>query len=113
MLGFLNSEIHKGFIPLLYARLAGRYVETAKPKLEERFSWIDRHLADRPFLMGRDYTVADAYLFALVGWGQASWLTAYYKADIHFDDLRHLAAWYGRVRTRPAVQRALREEGLA
>jgi glutathione S-transferase len=58
------------------------------------------------------FTVADAYLYALTGWGQASWLTSYYRADIHFDALRHLAAWYGRVRTRDSVRRALRAEGL-
>ena len=113
MLGFVNSEIHKGFIPLLYARLAGRYVETATPKLAARYAWIDRQLADRPFFLGQDFTVADAYLYAVTGWGQASWLTSYYKADIHFDHLQHLQAWYGRVHARDAVQRALREEGLA
>ncbi|WP_296254241.1 MULTISPECIES: hypothetical protein [unclassified Pseudomonas] len=45
--------------------------------------------------------------------GQAPWLTRYYKADIHFDNLHNLRAWYDRVRVRPAVQKALREEGLA
>ncbi|MET0430536.1 MAG: glutathione binding-like protein [Microvirga sp.] len=112
MLGFLNSEIHKGFIPLLYARLAGRWVETAKPKLEARFAWIDAQLAGQDFLLGETFTVADAYLFALTGWGQAPWLTSYYRADIHFDHLDNLRAWYGRVRGRPAVQKALQEEGL-
>ena len=112
MLGFLNSEIHKGFIPLLYARLAGRYVETAKPKLEARYAWIDAQLAGHDFVLGETFTVADAYLFALTGWGQAPWLTSYYRADIHFDHLDNLQAWYGRVRGRRAVATALREEGL-
>jgi len=40
------------------------------------------------------------------------WLTSYYKADIHFDNLHNLRAWYDRVKVRPAVQKALREEGL-
>jgi glutathione S-transferase len=111
-LGFLTSEIHKGFIPLLYAGLAGRYVDTAKPKLEARFEWIDKQLADRQFVLGDTFTVADAYLFALTGWGQADWLTSYYKAGIYFDDLEHLQAWYARVRQRPAVQKALKVEGL-
>ncbi len=113
MLGFLSTEIHKGFIPLLYARLAGNYVETARPKLEKRYQWIDAHLADRPFLMGDHFTVADAYLFALTGWGQAAWLKSYYKAGIHFDELRNLEAWYARMRQRHAVRRAIEEEGLA
>ncbi|MCJ2060987.1 glutathione binding-like protein [Methylobacterium sp. J-048] len=113
MLGFLNSEIHKGFVPLLYARLAGRWVETAKPKLEARYAWIDAQLAAQDFLLGDTFTVADAYLFALTGWGQAPWLSSYYRADIHFDHLDNLRAWYGRVRGRPAVKAALQEEGLA
>ena len=70
-LNFLSSEIHKGYIPLLYATLAGQYVETAKPKLEKRFAWIDEQLSTHPYLMGDAFTVADAYLFALTGWGQA------------------------------------------
>lgn len=112
-LGFLNSEIHKGFIPLLYARLAGQYVETAKPKLEKRYAFMNEELANRPFLVGDNFTVADAYLFALTGWGQAPWLTSYVRADIHFDDLSNLQAWYGRVRSRPSVQKALQAEGLS
>lgn len=111
-LNFLSTEVHKGFIPLLYAAQAGKYVELAKPKLERRYAWIDAQLASRPYLMGEAFGVADAYLFALTGWGQAPWLTSYYKADIHFHQLEHLRDWYQRVRARPAVQRALREEGL-
>ncbi|MBN8952279.1 MULTISPECIES: glutathione transferase GstA [unclassified Rhizobium] len=113
MLGFLSTEIHKGFIPLLYARLAGNYVETARPKLEKRYQWIDAHLADRPFLMGESFSVADAYLFALTGWGQAAWLKSYYKAGIHFDELDHLRVWYIRMRQRAAVRKSIVEEGLA
>ncbi|MGE8063583.1 glutathione transferase GstA [Pseudomonas sp. NPDC089569] len=112
-LGFLSSEIHKGFIPLLYAGLAGKYVDTVRPKLAARFAWIDTQLADRRFLLGDTFTVADAYLFALTGWGQAQWLTSVYKAGIHFDDLKNLQAWYARVRQRPAVEKALQAEGLA
>ncbi|WP_353622965.1 glutathione binding-like protein [Rhizobium lusitanum] len=111
-LNFLASEIHKGFIPLLYARLAGKYVETATPKLEKRYAWIDERLAGRDFLMRDTFSVADAYLFALTGWGQADWLKSYYKAGIHFDQLDNLKAWYGRVRERDSVRKALREEGL-
>lgn len=112
-LSFLTSEIHKGFIPLLYAVLAGKYgVETARPKLEKRYDWIDRQLADRLYLLGDTFTVADAYLYALTGWAQAPWLKSVYKTDIHFDALHNLKAWYERVRERPSVQGAIRFEGL-
>lgn len=113
MLNYLSSEIHKGFIPLLYSVLAGKYIETTKPKLEKRFAWINEHLSDRQYLMGDNFTVADAYLFALTGWGQASWLKSYYKADIHFEELSNLEAWYKRVAERPSVRKALQKEGLA
>jgi glutathione S-transferase len=111
-LNFLTSEVHKGFIPLLYAKLAGKYVDTAKPKLEQRYEWIDEQLANNQYLLGDSFTVADAYLFALTGWGQAPWLNSYYEADIHFDNLINLRAWYQRVSARPSVQKALHEEGL-
>jgi glutathione S-transferase len=112
-LSFLTSEIHKGFIPLLYARLAGTYgSETATPKLVQRYQWLDAQLADQDYLMGGTCTVADAYLYSLTQWGQASWLAPTYKANIHFDDLNNLQGWYRRMRLRPAVRKALDTEGL-
>jgi len=63
-------------------------------------------------LWGDSFNVAYAYLSALTGRDQAAWLTSYYKADIHFDNLHNLRAWYDRVKVCPAVQKALPEEGL-
>ncbi|MFE8585950.1 glutathione S-transferase N-terminal domain-containing protein [Sphingomonas sp. NCPPB 2930] len=115
-LNFLTSEIHKGFIPLLYARharLAGTYgTDTAKPKLEARFAWLDGILAESDYLLGASFTVADAYLYSLMQWGQAEWLEPTYRADIHFNTLDNLKAWYLRIRTRPAVRQALDIERL-
>ncbi|WEE76663.1 glutathione transferase GstA [Comamonas testosteroni] len=111
-LNFLTSEIHKGFIPLLYPVQAGKYgTEFAKPKLEQRYKWIDAQLAGKEYLMGR-YSVADSYLYALTQWGQAKWLFPTYKANIGFDGLENLKAWYLRMRERPAVRKALNAEGL-
>jgi glutathione S-transferase len=112
-LNFLTSEIHKGFIPLLYAVAAGKWVDTARPKLESRYEWINQQLSDKQFLMGDDFTIADAYLFALTGWGKATWMKSVYNADVDFSSLRHLQAWYERVKNRPAVQRVLRGEGFS
>ena len=111
-LNFLSTEIHKGFIPLLYAVAAGKYVETAQPKLTSRFEWIDRQLRERRYLMGDVFTVADAYLFALAGWGKATWLDSVYHAEIDLTSLDHLRTWYDGVRARPQVQKVLALEGL-
>lgn len=112
MSNFISTEIHKGFIPLLYARLAGNYLETARPKLKTRYTWINDHLADKLFLMGDIFTVADAYLFALTGWGQASWIKSYYGARIQLEDLLNLKTWYQRVKARDAVQKSILRESL-
>ena len=111
-LSFLSTEIHKGFIPLLYASLSGKYgTDTVKPKLEAKFKWIDKILQNKPYLNG-EFSITDTYLFALVRWGQASWLKSSYHADIHFDHLHHLKEWYYRVLSRPSVKKSLLEEGL-
>jgi glutathione S-transferase len=102
-MNFLSSEIHKGFIPLLYAVTAGRYIETARPKLFSRFEWLNGELANKPFLMGNEFTIADAYLFALIRWGKADWFKSVYHAEIDFTDLTNLEHWYKRVAERPAA----------
>jgi len=97
-LNFLTSEVHKGFIPLLYAVAAGKYIDTAKPKLESRFEWINRQLDGKPYLMGENC--------------KATWMTSVYNANIDFSVLSNIQAWYERVGDRPAVQRVLSAERL-
>lgn len=111
-LSFLSTEIHKGFIPLLYSKLSGHYgTHTAKPKLEARFEWLDKEMAGKDYINGR-FSITDAYLFALIKWGQASWLKSTYNADIHFDRLTNLKNWYERIMARESVKMSLSEEGL-
>lgn len=110
-LNFLTTEIHKGFIPLLYAVQAGKYVEPARRKLDSRFAWIDRQLAGKPFVTGDAFSIADAYLFALTGWGKAEWMRSVYHADIDLSRFENVRAWYERVRARPAVQAVLTADG--
>ena len=112
-LSFLSTEIHKGFIPLLYSKLSGSYgTDTAKPKLEARFEWLNREMAGKDYLNG-DFSITDTYLFALIKWGKANWLQSTYNADINFDRLTNLRGWYERVLARESVRVSLTEEGLA
>ncbi|AJY03996.1 glutathione S-transferase C-terminal domain-containing protein [Burkholderia vietnamiensis] len=112
-LNFLGTEIHKGFIPLLYAVQAGKYVDPVRRKLDSRFAWIDRQLDGHTYLTGDTFTIADAYLFALTGWGKAGWLRSVYDADIDLSRHANLRSWYERVRARAAVQQVLQADGLA
>lgn len=103
-LTFISSEVHKGFGPL-WNPAASTDVRTATvEKLGKRFAFLDAHLAGQPFLLGEAFTAADAYLFTVVSWA------AYLKVDL--TPFAHLRAFLDRVSSRPAVQAALRAEGL-
>jgi len=102
-LTFIGTEIHKQFSPLFNPALP----EEAKPlfqqKILDRLAYVDRHLAARDYVLG-DFTVADGYLYTVARW------IAPLKLDI--SGLKTLNAFMDRMRARPAVQRALKAEGL-
>ena len=103
-LTFIGTEIHKSFSPLFYPNTPEEYKTTVKEKLLGRFQWLDSQLADKPYLMGEQFTVADGYLFTVSNW------TARVGPDI--SALANLQAYRARVGARPAVQAAMRAEGL-
>jgi glutathione S-transferase len=103
-LNFITSELHKGFSPLFNPATPEEYKAIARTRLTERLTWVDSQLAGKDYLMGDTFTVADAYLFTVAGWGQ------YVGVDIK--PLAQLSAYMGRVAARPAVQAAMKAEGL-
>jgi glutathione S-transferase len=103
-LNFVTSELHKGFSPLFSPDTPEDYKTIARTRLSARLSYVNERLEGRQYLMGDQFTVADAYLFVVSGWGQ------YVGVDIA--GLTHLQAFRARVAARPAVQEALRAEGL-
>jgi glutathione S-transferase len=103
-LNFITSELHKGFSPLFTPGMPDEAKAMAQKKLGERLAWVDGQLAGKDYLMGDTFTVADAYLFTVAGWGK------YVGVDI--SGLQNLSAYMGRVAARPAVQEALKAEGL-
>ena len=103
-LNFITSELHKGFSPLFTPGMPDEAKAMAQKKLGERLAWVDGQLAGKDYLMGDTFTVADAYLFTVAGWGK------YVGVDI--SGLQNLSAYMGRVAARPAVHDALKAEGL-
>ena len=103
-LNFTTSELHKGFSPLFNPATPDDYKPLAKAKLNERFAWVDSQLAGKQYLMGDTFSVADAYLFTVAGWGK--------HVGVDITSLANLQAYMGRVAARPAVQEALKAEGL-
>jgi glutathione S-transferase len=68
-LNFLSSEIHKGGLgPLFYTALDERAEDIFRERLRARFAFVDQHLSTREYLLGKDYSIADAGLYAMTGW---------------------------------------------
>jgi glutathione S-transferase len=94
MLGYINSELHKTYSPLF---------DKATPQ-ETRDAVIEQKLDGHDYLFGDRFTVADAYLFVVTNWAH------HVKLDL--SDFPKLQAFQKRVAARPAVQKAMKDEGL-
>lgn len=103
-LNTIGTELHKGFSPLFTPGMPEEAKALAKTRLNGRLQWVDGELTGKSYLMGDSFTVADAYLFVVAGWGK--------HVGIDISGLANLSAFMGRVAARPAVQEALRAEGL-
>lgn len=103
-LSYVSSELHKSYTPLFNPATPEEVREERKAYLVKRYSLLDQVLADQPFLLGEDFSVADAYLFTVTQWA------GYVSLDL--SDFQALDAFQARVRSRPAVQAALQAEGL-
>lgn len=103
-MNFIATELHKGFSPLFNPATPSDYQTSVRSKLQDRLQWVDTQLADKEFLHGHTFTVADAYLFVVSGWAG--------HVGVDVSGLGHLAAYRQRIAARPHVQAALRAEGL-
>ncbi|GAB4398931.1 MAG: glutathione transferase GstA [Rhodoferax sp.] len=104
-LNLISTELHKGgFGPLFTPGMPEAAKDIAKSRLNGRLAWVDAQLADREYVLGSQFSVADAYLFVVCGWGK------YVGVDI--SGLSHLSGFMARVAARPKVQAALKAEGL-
>jgi glutathione S-transferase len=104
-LTFLATEVHKNFAPLFSPSTAQETVKTCKNKLAQRFDLLDRELIQKPYLLGNEFTGADAYLYTMLNWCP--------KLGVDIGPFKNLEAFSKRVAKRPSVQEALEEEGLA
>ena len=104
-LTFIGTEIHKGFSPLFNPNMPEEAKTISKTKLKSRYEWLDSQLAGKEYLMGEHFSVADGYLFTVTNWAKPT--------GVDLSALANVNAWHARVAARPAVQEALKAEGLA
>ena len=102
-LNFISTELHKQFSPLFKEDSSEDVKAAQRTLIGQRLDYVAAQLGSKDYLMG-DFSVADAYLFTILNWGQwvgidvARWPT--------------LTSFMARVAARPGAQKALKEEHL-
>jgi glutathione S-transferase len=103
-LNFITTELHKNFSPLFQPAFSDEVKEFFRDRLVAKFRYIDSRLAGQDYLMGKQFTVADGYLFVMLSWAD--------RLKLDLSGLPNLMAYKARVAARPKVQEALSREGL-
>ena len=101
-LSFINSEVHKAFTPLFSSEATDDTKTYARNYVLKRLAYVEGAMGDKTYLTGNQFTVADAYLFTVLGWG----------AHVGVDIGPKLKSYVERIRARPQVIEAMTAEGL-
>jgi glutathione S-transferase len=101
-LAYINGELHKNIGPLFNPALSDDAKGVFKDRAIGKFKYVDGQLAGKDYLMGKQFSVADGYLFVMLAWADRN------KFDL--SGLSNLKAYQARVAARPAVQAALKME---
>ena len=104
-LNYVAAELHKGVGQLFNPKMPDDFKKTVKDAiLPPKFDFLSKGLEKRQYLTGDTFTAADAYLFTILNWTG--------MLGIDLSRWPALTAYQGRVAARPAVQAALKAEGL-
>ncbi len=104
-LNFISGELHKPCGAFFNPAAPAAWRDLSRENLLRRLAYTEQALNGRPYLLGDDFSVADAYLFVVLGW------LTYLSLDLA--TWPNLKAFHARVAARPAVVAALQaEEGL-
>jgi glutathione S-transferase len=103
-LTYINSELHKSFSPLFNPNTSPEARAEREEYLRKRYVLIEQTLSTQPYLLGQNFSLADSYLFTVTNWAN------YVKLDL--SAFPNVLAFQKRIAERPAVQAAMRAEGL-
>lgn len=102
MLGYINSELHQGYMPLFNPACSDEVRSARMAHLHKHYRLLEATLGRTPFLLGDRFTVTDAYLFVVTRWAE------FVKLDL--SAFPRLLAFQARIAARPAVQAAMHRE---
>lgn len=104
-LNFGAAELHKSWSPLFSDASTDAEKTAAATKVATKFDYLESVLSDgRDFLVENQFSVADAYIFALSNWAN------YKRIDLKV--WPNLAKYVDRIMARPATKAAMQAEGL-
>lgn len=103
-LNYIATEIHKSYSPLFNKVLPEEAKSLARNLLARRLGYVETQLASKPYLMGEQFTVADAYLFVVLNWSRG--------VGFDLEPFPNIKDYVARIAVRPAVQAAMKAEGL-
>lgn len=104
-LNFISTEIHKQFAPLFKSNIPLEWRQNQVNTLAQRFEFLSEQLGGNDYLTGDRFTIADAYLFTVLGWSKL--------LNVDLDRWQKLGSYLVRVGSRPAVKEAMKAEGLS
>lgn len=99
---FISSELHKNFKPFFSPDSGDSAKRAAQDLLGKRFALLGAQLGRGDFLVGEEISIADCYLFVMLGWARE-------KAGV--DLPANLIAYHDRMKQRPSVAKAVAAEG--
>ena len=103
-LNFITTELHKNFGPMFSPVLADDAKAFFKDRVMGKFKYLETAIAGKDYVMGKQFTVADGYLFTMLSWAE--------RLKFDLSAMPNLVAYKARVGARPKVQEALVKEGL-
>lgn len=103
-LTFIGMEIHRNYSPLFNAAMPDEAKQISRDRLANRYQFVDKELAGKDYLMGDNFSVADAYLYTVTRWAKLM--------SIDLAPYPNLQAYFARVDARPAVREAVQFEKL-
>ena len=108
-LNFIATDLHKSYAPFFIGSMLTPSTATEISAfytnlLSSKLDYVSEKLGTNDFLMGKNFTAADAYLFTVLSWSK------HVKFDL--SKWSNIQSYLERVGTRPAVVKAMKEEGL-
>jgi glutathione S-transferase len=103
-LSFIATEVHKSYSPMFNRAATPEWKAASLEKLKTRYDYVENELKKRPYLLGEKFSIADAYLFVTTTWAV--------PVNLDLSAWPHLKAYSEKIAQRPAVIKAMTEQGL-